>query len=237
MTWLVKAQDVSWLCVVESVYCVLPSWSRHLGNPLYGEAFILVSWCWSHCRRDVGADKMPDKIIFASMCWIYPDQVPVHSCTILHPMYSIGIQSFPSRNFGLRTVLKVLILFSPRFWRYLPFWLTVRVLGCSQRYKNGELMFGWSQQGIQIDIFKSLTLIMLIDVLLAILHTLKDLEFRQFCGDASHDYPTPPVVCSLRRDSKSIRNIVIRMFCYGSHFTSLISPSKGRLPCWKAAFL
>lgn len=115
MTWLVKAQDVSWLCVVESVYCVLPSWSRHLGNPLYGEAFILVSWCWSHCRRDVGADKMPDKIIFASMCWIYPDQVPVHSCTILHPMYSIGIQSFPSRNFGLRTVLKVLILFHRGF--------------------------------------------------------------------------------------------------------------------------
>lgn len=124
MTWLVKAQDVSWLCVVESVYCVLPSWSRHHGKPLYGEAFILVSWCWSHCRRDVGADKMPDKIIFASMCWIYPYQVPVHSCTILHPMYSIGIQCFPSRNFGLRTVL---ILKKPRFWRYLPFWLTVRV--------------------------------------------------------------------------------------------------------------
>lgn len=39
----------------------------------------------------------------------------------------------------------------------------------------GELMFGWSQQGIQIDI-KSLMLIMLIDVVWAILHTLKDLD-------------------------------------------------------------
>lgn len=169
------------------MYCVLPSWSRHLGNPLYGEAFILVSWCWSHCRRDVGADKMPNKIIFASMCWIYPYQVPVHSCTILHPMYSIGIQCFPSRNFGLRTVL---ILKKPRFWRYLPFWLTVRV---------AQTEIGWSQQGAML------------------VMTLPRSHLLW--------------VCSWRRDSKSIRNIVIRMFCYGSYFTSLISPSKGRLPC------
>lgn len=194
MTWLVKAQDVSWLCVVESVYCVLPSWSRHHGKPLYGEAFILVSWCWSHCRRDVGADKMPDKIIFASMCWIYPYQVPVHSCTILHPMYSIGIQCFPSRNFGLRTVL---ILKKPRFE---DIYLSDSQFGLlKQRYQWVSWKFGWSQQGAML------------------VMTLPRSHLLW--------------VCSWRRDSKSIRNIVIRMFCYGSYFTSLISPSKGRLPC------